>query len=122
MEKSKFIAGIVGPTLILMVTSELKLWNPTLYNNQITPLVYLTGVLFFVAGISIVRNHNIWVKGWQTGITLIGWLSIILGTIRMFFPQTYLTQVKNDSFTLIIEVILILYGAYLTYKAFSKRN
>ena len=35
MEKSKSIAGIVGPTLIVMVLSELKIWNPTLYETQI---------------------------------------------------------------------------------------
>ena len=61
MEKSKSIAGIVGPTLIVMVLSELKIWNPTLYETQIAPIVYLSGVLLFIAGISIVRSHNLWV-------------------------------------------------------------
>ena len=81
MEKSKSIAGIVGPTLIVMVLSELKIWNPTLYETQIVPLVYLSGVLLFIAGISIVRIHNISVVGWQTSVKIIGWLVILLGLI-----------------------------------------
>lgn len=118
MEKSKSIAGIVGPTLIVMVLSELKIWNPTLYETQIVPLVYISGLLLFVAGISIVRSHNIWVVGWQTSVTIIGWLAILLGLIRLFFPHVYKAQFKNNDLVLIIEVLLILLGAYLTYKAY----
>ncbi len=66
MEKSKSIAGIIGPTLTVMVLSELKIWNPTLYDAQIVPLVYLSGALLFVAGLYIVRQHNSWLWGWQT--------------------------------------------------------
>lgn len=119
MEKSKSIAGIVGPTLLVMVLSELKLWNPTLYDTQIVPLVYLSGVLIFIAGLTIVRNHNIWVLGWQTILTIIGWLAIALGIIRMFFPQPYTAQFKNDNSTLFIEIALILTGILLTVKAYS---
>ena len=119
MEKSKSIAGIVGPTLIVMVLSELKVWNPTLYETQIVPLVYISGVLFFIAGIAIVRSHNIWIVGWQTILTIIGWLAVLLGLARMFFPQTYIAQFKNDNSALYVEILLILLGIFLTYKAYS---
>jgi hypothetical protein len=87
MEKSKSIAGIVGPTLIVMVFSEMRLWNPTLYDTQIVPLIYLNGVLLFIAGLAIVRSHNIWIYGWQTLVTIIGYSAIIVGLLRIFFPQ-----------------------------------
>lgn len=116
MEKSKSIAGIVEPTLIVMVVSELRAWNPTLYNEQIVPLVYFSGVLMFIAGISIVRSHNIWVLGWQTTLTVLGWFSILLGLARMFYPQSYKAQFKNDNFALFIEILLILLGVFLTFK------
>jgi hypothetical protein len=117
LEKSKSIAGIVGPTLIVMVLSELKIWNPTLYETQIVPPVYLSGVLLFIAGISIVRSHSTWVLGWRTSLTIIGWLAILLGLIRMLFPHLYKTQFKNNNSVLIIEVLLIFLGVYLTNKA-----
>ena len=118
MEKSKSIAGIVGPTLIVMVLSELKVWNATLYDTQIVPLVYLSGVLFFIAGLSIVRKHNIWVWGWQSLITIIGWLGLILGILRMFFPQMNITKFRNDNFAFAVELILIFIGLILTIKAY----
>lgn len=118
MEQSKSIAGIVGPTLIVMVLSELKVWNATLYDNQIVPLVYLSGVLFFIAGLSIVRKHNIWAWGWQTLITIIGWLGLLLGVLRMFLPQMYTANFKNDNFAFVVELILIFIGIILTAKAY----
>ena len=118
MKKSKSLAGIIGPTLVVMVASELKAWNPTLYDSQIAPLVYLSGVLLFVAGIAIVRAHNIWVLGWQTFLTLAGWFALLLGLVRMFFPQVYKTQFKNDGSTLVVEAFLILLGIFLTIKAY----
>ena len=122
MEKSKSIAGIVGPTLIFMVLSELRLWNPTLYDTQIVPLVYISGVLFFVAGIAIVRSHNIWILGWQTSLTIIGWLSVLLGLARMFYPHFYIAQFKNDNSAFILEILLILLGLFLTFKAYSPKQ
>jgi len=118
MDNSKSIAGIVGPTLIIMVLSELKIWNSTLYDTQIVPLVYLSGVLFFIAGLSIVRKHNIWARSWQTLITIIGWLGLFLGILRMFFPQMYISKFKNDNFAFIVELILILIGIILTVKVY----
>lgn len=118
MEKSKSIAGIVGPTLIVMVFSEMRWWNPTLYDTQIVPLIYLNGVLLFVGGLAIVKNHHIWMYGWQTLVTVIGYLLMILGLFRMFFPQIQKTEFKNSPSIFIVELLLILVGVFLTLKAY----
>jgi hypothetical protein len=118
LDKSKSLAGIVGPTLVVMVASELKIWNPHLYDEQIIPLVYLSGVMLFVAGLAIIRKHNIWVYGWQSWITLVGWLAMLLGLVRMVFPAMYQANVRNDTAAGVVEGMLILLGLFLTYKAY----
>jgi len=118
MQKSKSIAGIVGPTLMVMVISEMKAWNPTLYDEQIVPLVYLSGILLFVAGISVIRMHNIWTLGWPVLITLTGWSALILGMFRAFFPQTYKGSFENGITALAVELVLICTGIVLTAKAY----
>jgi predicted neutral ceramidase superfamily lipid hydrolase len=118
MEKSKSIAGIVGPTLIVMVFSEMRLWNPTLYDTQIVPLIYLNGVLLFVAGLAIVKSHNIWIYGWQTLVTIIGYCSMIVGILRMLFPQIQKVEFKNNNSILIVEITLIIIGVFLVLKAY----
>jgi hypothetical protein len=53
MASSKRIAGLLGPTIVVMVASEFPLVQPHLYDAQIPPVVYLSGVLLFVAGLAI---------------------------------------------------------------------
>ena len=118
MEKSKSIAGLVGPTIFVMVLSEMSVWNPTLYDTQILPLIYLNGVLLFVAGLAIVKSHNLWVYGWQTLVTITGYLLMIIGLFRMFFPHVQKEKFNNDLTVLIVEIILILIGMFLTFKAY----
>ena len=118
MERSNSIAGIVGPTLIVMVFSEMRLWNSTLYDTQIVPLIYLNGVLLFVAGLAIVKSHNIWIYGWQTLVTIIGYVVIIVGLFRMFFPQIQKAEFDNSNSILVVEIVLILIGMFLTFKAY----
>ena len=86
---SRQVAGLVGPTLIAMLVSEFPLVQPHLYDSQIPPVVYLSGVLMFVAGLAIVRSHNIWVPNWTVLITLTGWFFLALGLVRMFAAGQY---------------------------------
>ena len=118
MDKSKSIAKIVGPTLTVMVLSEMRFWNPTLYDTQVVPVIYLNGILLFVAGLTIVKNHNIWTFGLQSILTIVGYAGIILGLFRMFFPQVQQSNFENNNSILIVEVILILVGLFLTFKAY----
>ncbi len=118
MDKSKSLAKIVGPTLIVMIFSEMRIWNPTLYDTQIVPLIYLNGVLLFVAGLAIVNKHNIWTFSWQTILTIVGYLGIVLGLFRMLFPQVQQGKFENNNSILVIEIILILIGLFLTIKAY----
>ena len=98
------------------------MWNPTLYATQIVPLVYLSGVLLFVAGLAIVRQHNSWSWKWPVVLTVIGWLGGLLGLVRMFFPQRYQAQFRNDIYALLVELLLIGAGLFLTYKAYLARD
>lgn len=84
MANSKQIGGLVGPTLVAVLISESPLVQPNLYNAQTPPVIYLSGVLVFVAGMSVVRAHNVWARNWTVLITLSGWLFLALGLVRMF--------------------------------------
>lgn len=58
MENSRQIAGLLGPSLSAVLISEFPLVQPHLYDAQIPPVVHLSGALFFVAGLAIVRAHK----------------------------------------------------------------
>jgi hypothetical protein len=121
MHNSKNIAGLVGPVLVAMLVSESPLVQPHLYDAQIPPVVYLSGVLMFTAGLAIARIHNCWVRNWTVLVTLTGWFALSLGLFRMFAASLYLQSTANTSATvfMVLEGILLVLGLIMTYKAYA---
>jgi uncharacterized membrane protein HdeD (DUF308 family) len=120
MTNSKRIAGLIGPTLVAMTISESEWMNPHLYEDQIAPVVYLSGTLLFVAGLSIVRAHNRWTGGWLVLVTLMGWFAIVGGLFRMFAPRLYQQGAQNSTALFALEIVLLAIGLFLTFKAYSR--
>jgi hypothetical protein len=121
MTNSKRIAGLLGPTIVAMIVSEFPLVQPHLYDAQIPPVVYLSGVLMFVGGLAIVRAHNHWMPDWTVLITLSGWFFLALGLFRMFAASLYERGSANTSATvfMILEGMLLVIGLVMTFKAYG---
>jgi hypothetical protein len=119
---SKQIAGLVGPTLVAMLVSEFPLVQPHLYDSQIPPVVYLSGVLIFVAGLAVVRVHNLWVRNWAVLLTLTGWFFLVLGLIRMFAAGQYHQAAAGTSSTVFmaLEIVLLIVALILTYQGYRR--
>jgi hypothetical protein len=85
-------------------------------------LVFLSGVLLFVAGLAIVRVHNRWVADWPILVTILGWLAIISGLVRMLFPARLAAMAfefgQSTSFIIISALVLLAIGAILSFKAY----
>ena len=122
MQNSKRIAGLVGPTLIAMLISEFPLVQPHLYDAQIPPVVYLSGVLMFIGGLAIVRAHNHWARDWTVLVTLSGWFFLVLGLFRMFSAGLYQQGSANTSTTvfMVLEGVLLVIGLIITFKAYRR--
>jgi hypothetical protein len=122
MPESKRIAGLVGPTIVGMIASEFPLVHPHLYDSQIPPVVYLSGVLMFVAGLAIVRAHNRWARDWTVLVTLSGWLGVVLGLFRMFAAGRYQRSAADTSATvfMVLEGVLFACGLIMTFKAYRR--
>lgn len=108
--------------MIAMLVSEFPLVQPHLYDLQIPPVVYLSGVLLFVAGLAIVRAHNVWVPDWTVLVTLTGWLALLVGLLRMFSAGGYQRQAASmpSSVFMVLEAILLAIAVFMTYKAYSR--
>jgi hypothetical protein len=119
---SRRIAGLVGPTLVAMIVSEFPLVQPHLYDAQIPPVVYLSGVLMFVGGLAIIRTHNHWARDWTVLVTLSGWFGVVFGLFRMFAAGAYQRQSARTSTTVFmaVEAFLLTIGLVMTFKAYSR--
>jgi len=122
MANSKQIAGLVGPTLVAMLVAESPLVQPHLYDSQIPPVVYLSGVLMFVAGLAVVRVHNIWARNWTVLVTLTGWFFLVLGLIRMFAASQYRQAAAGASSTVFmaLEGVLLVIAFIITYQGYRR--
>ncbi|MGF1463839.1 MAG: hypothetical protein ACFB2Z_11895 [Maricaulaceae bacterium] len=116
MDTSGRIAAVLGPALMVVTTSEflnLKIWedvHPT--------VVYLNGLLFLLGGLVIVTTHNVWRPDFSLLVTLSGWLLVLAGTFRMFFPTAQ--QLSADVGTYLVIASLFALGVALTAYAFIK--
>lgn len=116
MNKSKHIAAVLGPTLIVVTITEalnLKIWedvHPT--------VVYLNGLLFLIGGLVIVTTHNTWRMDLSLLVTVSGWLLVLAGLFRMLLPTAQ--QLAAGLGTYIVIALVFALGVALTVHAFFK--
>jgi hypothetical protein len=131
MQPATFIARLIGPTYIAIGLGILL--NGPFYTALIAEavrsptLIYFSGLLAFVPGLAILNAYRKWTEGWRVVVTIIGWLLVIGGIIRLVLPATTAT-IAGDVYSgryalLIIAIILVVVGAFLTvmgYRSSSK--
>ena len=119
---SRRLGAIVGPSLMAIIASESPLVQPHLYDEQIPPVVYLSGTLLFVAGLAIVHAHNRWARDWTTLLTITGWAAVGLGLVRMFAAGAYRTGAAQTTPTvfLAVEGVLFAIGATITFASYRR--
>jgi len=103
MENSIFLAKFIG--LVLLFIGVAILVNREWYRQLITNffddrgLLYLSGMLALVTGVAIVLVHNVWTPDWRILITLLGWIAIMRGVMRLTFPALSMRSAKKFSTT-----------------------
>jgi hypothetical protein len=120
MTNSKHIAKLLGPFLIALTISELM--NPHIWNTVAVTQIYLAGSLWLLGGLTIIRSHNEWSLNWSVLITIIGWFAILGGLSRMFFPVSTQPEVQHTSAVLVLQIVLLAVGLFLTCKAFWPKH
>jgi hypothetical protein len=116
MTRSREIASVLGPTVIVLAVSEAK--NLQIWATGIAPLTYLAGLLWFLGGLTVLRLHNRWSTGWPVAITLVGWFFLLGGLFRLFFPDAQQgNQNTPAAATYALDVVLLFSGALMTLKA-----
>jgi hypothetical protein len=86
-----FLAKLLGPILVavaagvLMNRKSLGALAQGLLRNP--ALLFLLGFLDFVSGLAIVLIHNVWVADCWIIITLLGWLLLVRGMVRILISD-----------------------------------
>ena len=123
---SSFLAQVIG--IYLLLISFAMLFQQERFKKTIAellssaPLLALTGSLGVILGLLIVVSHNMWVSSWQVVVTLFGWVLLLQGCMRIFFPHRFVHMVKQIDVKLgytLFSWIWLLVGLYLIWMGFN---
>jgi hypothetical protein len=127
MTNAELIAGLAGPMLIAVAVAILV--NRSVLTGAVKELaaspglIFFAGILTLLAGLAIVRAHNVWAFDWTLIVTLFGWLCVVGGIARIVWPDRIAaignSVLAHDTrFTVWVLVALAL-GAFLTLKGYA---
>lgn len=126
MDNSVLLAKLIGPYIALVGIG--LLFNRKAFRMVMedfpknSALVFITGLLTFVAGLSILLFHNLWVKDWRVIITVFGWIALIKGVFLIALPGSLVKitnkYLENFKLVLIPWVIMLLVGIFLIVKGY----
>jgi hypothetical protein len=127
MATSVFLARLLGP-LLLAVGAGILI-NPKPFHTMAgevvrsVTLVYLFGLADLAAGLAIVLTHNVWAANWRVLITLLGWLMLIRGAIRVLAPETIMgfaaKVIRNKQMIPVAGVVTGVLGLVLCYFGYA---
>ena len=126
MSTSIFLARLIGPVMALVGVSLLV--NEAAFRKMaeefvVSPaLIFFSGMILLPAGLAVVLSHNVWTLDWRVIITLLGWVAVISGALRVFAPDRATDVGKKlldrKAFTTASAAFWLVVGAVLCYFGF----
>ena len=82
-------------------------------------LIFFSGIIAVIFGLLMIEFHNIWATDWQLIITVTGWLALMKGIGRIFFPRSVSKVMKSClKNPLLMKILMfIVLGLRLTLSA-----
>ena len=123
MSNSIFLAKLIGPL-------ALALGFGVLFNREAVravldefirnrAILFLAGLITFPAGLAIVLTHNVWVADWPVIVTIVGWLTMFSGAMRIVAPEGAIRYgrraYERPGGALFGAVVWLALGAVLTF-------
>ncbi len=125
METSIFLAKVIGLVIVISTAAVLihhKAFRALEEEVVKSPMIaYLAGFTILILGVLLVVSHSVWTLDWRIVITIVGWLVLLKGAGRIFFPNAVrrLIEKKRDNrWFLLAEIVVFLVGLYLLYYGF----
>src|SRR5579864_7093917 len=98
MDISVYLAKVLGPYLFIMAI--VMYTNMHRIKNMINDangrfFMLVSGAKLLLFGLLIVACNNVWEGNWKSLISLIGWVLIVRGVLRLLFPEPVFKWIKK---------------------------
>ena len=124
------IARLIGPLFAALGLGMLL--NATFYAAAVgegahSPvLIAIAGMATLVAGLAILNAHRAWTYDWRVLVTVIGWVFIVAGLIRLILPtlaETLAPAVYSGPAALVAAgVVVLIIGGILSFEGYRTAN
>jgi len=123
---SIYLAKLIG--LVFMIFGIALFSKPQDFQNTLkdvaksNAIMTLISIIPLTLGLAIVICHNIWIQHWIVLITIIGWLILIVGILRIFFHKEIMKKcakmANNRLYFVWLGIFMFIIGGYLSGKGF----
>lgn len=125
MTSSAYLALLFGTYIIAvsipMIVDQKRLVGVMQDFIDSPPLIFLTGILALVGGMSVICFHNIWTADWRSLVTLFGWAAAIEGVLMIIWPGPLIrfakSILKQSSLISVLGFIYLALGAFFVSRA-----
>ena len=128
MQPAVFIARLLGPFFVVIGLGIVL--NEQLYTGMITEavhsptLIYFSGLFSLIPGLAILNVHRTWTADWRVIVTIMGWLLVFGGCVRIVLPQltikTATTIYSGSTALVVVAVIALALGAFLSFQGYRQ--
>jgi hypothetical protein len=121
------VARLVGPLFVavgLGILLNSKFYAGAVIEAVHSPtLVYLSGIATLLAGLAILNAYRTWTADWRVIVTILGWLFVIGGVVRIVLPglveRTVIAIYVGTTALTIIAAIVLVVGGFLSFKGYQ---
>jgi uncharacterized membrane protein len=124
MDLSHFLAKFLGSYMLIMAAIWLirkDQFGITVRNIMGSDNTYsMTAIIQIIFGLLIVISHSVWTMDWRVLITLIGYLALAVGVVRLAFPEetkSYFLDAAERGYWIMMGILVVL-GGTLAYNGF----
>lgn len=126
MQNSTMLAQAFG--IYLVVMGAVILVNHKYFVSTINAFVkdkalqLVTSIFTVFAGSFLVAYHNVWVKNWMVVITVLCWMTLLKGVLKLLIPDLdqKIAKAYSHNFVLVVvnALIAVALGAFLLYHGY----
>ena len=126
MQPVTFMARLIGPLFVVLgigVLLNQKLYTDMIGQAILVPvLIYLSGMLALAAGIAMLNGYHRWTPDWRIIITILGWVMVIAGIVRVVLPGLAATMAisiySGPAAMAVAGAIVLALGGYLSFEGY----
>ena len=126
MQPVTFMARLIGPLFVVLgigVLLNQKLYTDMIGQAVLVPvLIYLFGMLALAAGVAMLNGYRRWTFDWRIIITILGWLLVIAGVVRIVLPgvaaAAAISIYSGSAAMGIAGAVVLVLGGFLSFEGY----